>query len=77
MKDHSPEQPITPEEQRAKVSAMEANLAVEGLHLHPEDKALLMQSIDEGWSQEETMRRVMAQLKSNGIIPEAPAAAAE
>lgn len=79
MRHHSPDQPITPDEQRANVTAIEANLAVEGLHLNADDKALLMRSIDEGWSQEETMRRVLAQLKARAVIPadEAPAAAAE
>lgn len=71
----------TPDEQRANVSAIEANLAVEGLHMNPEDKALLMRSIDEGWSHEETMRRILEQLQSRDVIPaqfeEAPAAAAE
>lgn len=79
MRNHSPDQPITPDEQRENVSAIEANLAIEGLYLNPDDKALLMRSIDEGWSQEETMRRVVAQLKSRHVIPpdEASAAAAE
>lgn len=79
MRYHPPGQPITPDEQRENVSAIEANLAVEGLHINPEDKALLMRSIDEGWSQEETMRRVLEQLRTRGVIPadEAPAAAAE
>lgn len=79
MRHHSPDQPITPDEQRANVSAIEANLAVEGLYLTAEDKALIMRSIDEGWSQAETMRRVVAQLKARHVIPtdEAPAAAAE
>lgn len=79
MKHHSSDQPITADEKRENLSAIEANLAVEGLHLNPEDKALLARSIDEGWSREETMRRAIAQLKARGVIPaeEAPAAAAE
>lgn len=79
MRHHPPEQPITPDEQRENVAQMEASLAIEGLHMHPEDKALLMRSIEEGWSEEETDRRIIAQLRARDVISadEAPAAAAE
>lgn len=75
MKDTSKEQ------QLENIRQSEANNAIEGIHMHPDDKALLLRAVKEGWSDEKLNYEMDAQLIARGVYDqsqaEAPSAAAE
>lgn len=63
---------VTEEEkarQRENVRQMDANNAIEGLHVDADGKAVLDEIIECGLSHEEGMERVIQSLKDRGIIP--------
>ena len=66
-------------EARERRLAYEANMAIEGLHLHPDDQELLDQLDTDGVGYEEGVERMKAQLRERGVIPaeEGPSVAAE
>ena len=64
----SPGKPLTAEEQRENIRQFKANMAVEGIHLHPEDEALIMRGIDESWSDEEMDRHFEEAMAERGVI---------
>ena len=68
-------------EARARALAYEANMAVEGLHIHPDDRAFIDQIDADAVGHDEAMAMIEARYRKLGIIPEQddgkPAIAAE
>lgn len=72
---------VSIEQQLENIRQTEANNAIEGVHMHPDDKALLLRAVKEGWSDEKLDHEMDAQLIARGVYDpseaEVPAAAAE
>lgn len=59
---------MTEAERQENLRQIEANMAIEGIQLHPDDRALILRGIEEGWSKEKMDAAIMSQLVESGVI---------
>ncbi|MEQ8694299.1 MAG: antitoxin VbhA family protein [Gammaproteobacteria bacterium] len=73
--------PATLAKRRANLAAYEASMAIEGLEIHPDDRAVLDRIVAENLTPEERRLRIFRHLQGAGVIPadqpEPPASAAQ